>query len=279
MKKTIKIIGICVLILALLAGSGYFIYDNFFQTNNSTSAEEIIDRADKDLEIINIKINDIEISVENLKKNEAEQNSTINDIKESLSLLEEDSKEWQELNLRLQDLEIKLNSCRREISSMQSEINTLKTYRELISTLQDEVRLLQEVQGTIQNSISSFEERLAHVENLLLQHDNTGMVPSNDAIGGDDVPVEKQVYFVAPCDGVIYIRIEVKPINEYGIVGFHLQSPDGVDLAYNTQRIYNISVYNAVFAMSAGQKIYCYDFSVEKYSFGGYSFVKSKANT
>lgn len=231
-KKTL----ISLIIIAILAVAGYLVYDQYFKPNDNVSAEEIIDRTDKDIETINLKIDNIEAAMQIIQSNQ--------------TLTEDDV------------IKIKIN--------MQEQIETLRTYQTLIQAVQDEVNALKELQGATQSNLQTFVTRLEHIENLV--DSVISMTPSDEFITDmETVPVAGQIYFEAPFNGVLYIRIAVKTAGE---IGMHLQAPNGIDLAYNTQKLEDFYIYNATFVMRQGQRIYCYAFSAG-YDWGGYSFVKS----
>lgn len=82
-------------------------------------------------------------------------------------------------------------------------------------------------------------------------------------------------WFTAPENGIAYIRIKG---NSNGYLGFHLLNESGQqDLAYNTQYLDTAygAMYNAVFLMKKGQRIYCYE-NYAGYSWGGLYFIASQ---
>lgn len=245
MKKGIKIILIFLFITLLLAGAVYAgLYYGGVIEDNSVSAEEVIDRTAEDIKGINLKIDKIEVAMQAIQENQTLSAEEVAEIK----------------------------------ANMQEQINTLRTYQTLIKSLQDEVRALKEMQESTNNSIQadlqSFVTKLEYIESIV--DSITSMTPSDEIVTDmETVPVAGQIYFEAPSNGVLYIRIAVESEGE---IGMHLRAPNGVDLAYNTQKLDgNSDVYNATFVMRAGQKIYCYEFSAG-YLWGGYSFVKSETN-
>lgn len=106
--------------------------------------------------------------------------------------------------------------------------------------------------------------------------DGLSMIPTDTFSSISTPPSPGNDYFVAPSNGVAYIRHK---FSGNGWVGFHLMSVQGVDLAYNTQYMSSNnnygSCYNATFVMKKGQRIRCYEVNNTVWNWGGLTFVPS----
>ena len=101
------------------------------------------------------------------------------------------------------------------------------------------------------------------------------MVPDDYNIVITTAPTADLYLFTAPSNGVAYLRYSVIGT---GRIGFHLK--DGTylyDLSFNTQNWNDggVHIYNAVFPMKMGQKIYCYENSLIN-DWGQIHFIPSK---
>ncbi len=135
MRKNIKILLLTMVITLLLAGGVYCgLYYGGVIDFNSTSADSIIDRTAEDIEEINLKIDNIETTMQIIQSN---QSLTAEEV-----------------------AKIKVN--------MQEQIDTLKTYQTLLKALQDEVKILKDLQestaSSIQSDLQGFVQRLEHIE-------------------------------------------------------------------------------------------------------------------
>lgn len=110
-------------------------------------------------------------------------------------------------------------------------------------------------------------------DGLFLDNINLSMTPSDITIQDFDArPIPNEVLFTAPTNGVFYARYTT---NAGGTLGLHLRTSNDINLSYNTQILTGTAIYNAVFVMKQGQKIYCYENTLN-IIWGDYSFVKSE---
>lgn len=178
-----------------------------------------------------------------------------------------------EINKRIDAIDLKISELLNSNALIQSSISGLESEQ---VTIKSQLNSLQEEVSGIQNTISQINLQIVELQTKVLKIQNSNMSPSDEIVTDmETVPIAGQIYFEAPSNGVLYIRIAVESAGE---VGMHLRALDDTDLAYNTQKLDgNSDIYNATFVMRAGQKIYCYAFSAG-YLWGGYSFVKSEVN-
>lgn len=137
MKDKIKKILSVVFCLLVVVGVGVGLYYGVSIKDNSVSAEELIERTTEDISDINIKLDNID--------------STIQIIESSQSLTADEISK------------IKLN--------LQDQKETLKTYQSLIQDLQYEIEVLKDLQEStsvsVQSDLKAVITRLDHLETVV----------------------------------------------------------------------------------------------------------------
>ena len=306
MKKKIVATIIC-LILALGGGGvvGYFLYPIIPITSiedNTKQDDEVVAELNAMIETLRGQMNTIQeseknktIEIQSLKIRlttiETEMSELLVTNEENLEKIklltaekeeliqERDTYQDQldeavvEINKRIDAIDLEISELLNSNALIQASISDLESEQ---VTIKSQLNSLQEEVSGIQNTISQINLQIVELQTKVLKIQNSNMSPSDEIVTDmETVPVAGQIYFEAPSNGVLYIRIAVESAGE---VGMHLRALDDTDLAYNTQKLDgNSDVYNATFVMRAGQKIYCYEFSAG-YLWGGYSFVKSETN-
>lgn len=146
----------------------------------------------------------------------------------------------------------------------------------VISLVTDGIRLTSNSKIRLQSNFSQTNSHVLLMENgLFLDDINLSMTPSDSIIQDFDArPVAGENLFTAPTNGVFYARYTT---NAGGTLGLHLRTSDDINLSFNTQILTGTTIYNAVFVMKQGQKIYCYENTLN-IIWGDYSFVKSEGN-
>lgn len=302
MKKRIIAIIFCFLFCVGGGVAGYFLYPITSIEDNTKQDDEVVAELNAMIETLQGQMNTIQeseknktIEIQSLKIRLTTIESEMSELLianeenlEKIKLLTAEKEELIQERDRYQDqLDEAVVEINKRIDAIDLEVSELLNSNALIQgsisgleseqvTIKSQLNSLQEEVSGIQNTISQINLQIVELQTKVLKIQNSNMSPSDEIVTDmETVPVAGQIYFEAPSNGVLYIRIAVETAGE---IGMHLRALDGTDLAYNTQKLDGSSdVYNATFVMRQGQKIYCYSFSAS-YLWGGYSFVKSEVN-
>lgn len=177
----------------------------------------------------------------------------------------------------------------RIITEIDSELSTTSTNavqnRVITNALNSEQTARQQADNTLQTNIENEELSRQNaddaLEDMIL---NKSMTPTDNAISDQTPLVEGQNIFVAPSNGVAYLRYHLALVSGQtnGILDMTIvSSSSNTKLVYFSQEYrtptpINTPNYLATFVMKKGQKIFCNQLLNLTVSWGGLTFIQSE---